>query len=276
MGTATGALGFYDTAQTAGLAAPTITSAGKLTVNGPVLFQNASNSTMAFQVQNASSTNVLAVDTINTQVLIGTAAASSTNCSGTLSGNGVCLSSAAIAYVGNARPTEQITMTAEYTGAVLDPTTGANNIGTMTSGIDKTGSGGYKYINYYNWTTTQATSQSYDIWIQIPIPKDFSAWSSTTPMTILVNSSTTTAGTIGVAVYDSTGTQVTKTGGTMVDITPSSTNTWTAQTPTSANINFSSGTFTASGTFSLDLRLTSPTSGNIKVGTITLTYLRAY
>jgi type 1 fimbria pilin len=95
-------------------------------------------------------------------------------------------------------------------------------------------------------------------------------------MTVLVNSSTTTAGTIGVAVYDSTGTQVTQTGGTMVDITPGSANTWTAQTPTSANINFSSGTFTASSTFSLDLRLTAPTSGNINVGTITLTYLRAY
>jgi hypothetical protein len=243
---------------------------------GSVALQTSTNSTTAFQVENNSSVNVLAVDTSNTQVLIGTATASSANCSGTLSGNGVCLSSGAIAYVGNARPTEQITLTAEYAGAVLDPTTGANNIGTMTSGIDKTGSGGFNHVNYYDWTTAQATSQSYDVWVQVPIPKDFSAWSSTTPMTVLVNSSTTTAGTIGVAVYDSTGTQVTQTGGTMVDITPGSANTWTAQTPTSANINFSSGTFTASSTFSLDLRLTAPTSGNINVGTITLTYLRAY
>jgi hypothetical protein len=167
-------------------------------------------------------------------------------------------------------------LTAEYPGAVLDPTTGTNNIGTMTSGIDKTGSGGFTHVNYYNWTTSQATSQSYDIWIQVPVPKDFSAWSSNTPMTIDVNSSTTTAGSIGVAVYGTGGTQVTQTGGTMVDITPGSANTWTAQTPTSANINFGSGTFTAGGMFSIDLRLTAPTSGNIKVGTITLTYLRAY
>jgi hypothetical protein len=146
----------------------------------------------------------------------------------------------------------------------------------MTSGIDKAGSGGMKYMDYYNWTTAQATSQSYDIWIQVPIPKDANQWASNTAMTIDVNSSTTAAGSIGVAVYDSTGTQVTQTGGTMVDITPGSANTWTAQTPTSGSINFGTGTFTNGGTFSIDLRLTAPTSANIKVGTITLAYLRAY
>jgi hypothetical protein len=267
-GTATGALGFYDTAQVAGTTAPSTATAGTFLLQ--------TTSTAAFQIQNSAGTNVLEADTVNNQVLIGTITTTSASCGGTISGNGVCLSSAAISYAGNARPTEQITLTAEYAGAVLDPTTGANNVGTMTSGIDKSGSGGYKYIDFYNWTTAQATSQNYDVWVQVPVPKDFSAWSSTTPMTILDNSSVTTANSVSVAVYDTTGTQVTQTGGTMIDITPGSTNTWTAKTPTSGNINFSSGTFTASGTFAIDLRLTSPTSGNIKIGTITLTYLRGY
>ncbi len=211
--------------------------------------------TTAFQVQTAAGTNVLSVDTTNTQVLIGTITTTSTSCGGTLGGNGVCLSASTIAYAGSARPTEQITLTAEYAGAVLDPTTGTNNVGTMTSGIDKTGSGGYTYVNYYNWTTGQATAQNYDIWVQVPVPKDFSAWSSTTPMTILDNSSVTTANSVSVAVYDTSGTQVTQTSGTMIDITPGSANTWTAKTPTSGNINFSSGTFAAGGTFQIDLRL---------------------
>ena len=183
---------------------------GSLGIGGSVLFDNAVNSVSAFRVQNASNTSIFTVDTTDSQILIGTTASTAGNCGGTLSGNGVCLSSSSIAYTGTARPTEQITLTAEYAGAILDPTTGSNNTGTMTAGIDKTGSNGYKFVDYYNWANSLTASQSYDIWVQVPIPKDFSAWSSSTPLTVLDNSSTTTAGSVGVAIHDSAGNQMTR------------------------------------------------------------------
>jgi hypothetical protein len=157
----------------------------------------------------------------------------------------------------------------------------------MTSGVDPTGSvcgtaNGVKYMNFYNWTTGQGTSQEYDVVAQIPLPTNFSTWSSSTPLSIYVCSSVVdgTATTVQALVYDSTGTQAGSTtdispGSASVTGTSSSANTWTLQNIKSTSINFlTQGTYTAGQYISIRLRLTAPTgSNNIKVGAIVLNYL---
>ncbi len=84
-----------------------------------------------------------------------------------------------LSFNGNARHAKKILLTAEYAGAVIDAGTGANNLGSLTSSVDLT-----NRKNFYKWTTTQVTSQSYDVVVQVPIPSDYSAWASTTPITV--------------------------------------------------------------------------------------------
>jgi hypothetical protein len=54
-----------------GATAPVINTTGQLTVQGAAVFANATNSTTAFQVQNAAGTSLLTVDTTNSSVKIG-------------------------------------------------------------------------------------------------------------------------------------------------------------------------------------------------------------
>lgn len=63
---------YVDAVQLEAAAAPTNYNLGNISLNGtvtsPTNFQNQSNSTSAFQVQNAAGTNILAVDTVNNTV----------------------------------------------------------------------------------------------------------------------------------------------------------------------------------------------------------------
>ncbi len=54
-----------------GINSPTVNATGQLTVTGSSIFANSSNSTTAFQVQNASGTTLLSVDSTNSQVVLG-------------------------------------------------------------------------------------------------------------------------------------------------------------------------------------------------------------
>jgi hypothetical protein len=174
--------------------------------------------------------------------------------------NGIDLSATGISFRGTARPTRRIRLAAEYSGAVLDAD-GSNNTGVLSSGYDNTS--GVK-MNYYKWTTASGTAQDYDILIRVPIPQDFSAWAASNPLGISVYNSDTTAGNIQIEITDSNHT----TAGTMTDITHGSTNTWAVKNP-----NVLTGTYTAGDFFTIRLRLTSPTGGDIRVGNITLDYL---
>jgi hypothetical protein len=78
-----------------------------------------------------------------------------------------------LVFEGAARHTKKIHLYAEYAGSVLDPGSGANNSGTMTSGLDLT-----NRMNYYKWTTSSGSNQNYDVVVQVPIPTDFSTWAS--------------------------------------------------------------------------------------------------
>ena len=125
-------------------------------------------------------------------------------------------------FKGNGRPTKRIMLTAEYSGSVLDAGSGANNTGTMISGVNVT-----DRMNYYKWTTTQATNQDYDVVVQVPIPKDFDGFTSTNPVRISTYSSDLTNGTVQMEMRDSSNTVILN----FVSVTPSATNTWQVKDP---------------------------------------------
>jgi hypothetical protein len=109
------------------------------------------------------------------------------------SSNGQCLTGTTAGVLSFATcaagHTKQVILTPEYAGAVLTncTTTGGgacagtdNNTGTVTSAWDNsTSDGGPGYMSYYNWTSTQANAQTYDVLVRVPIPSDWSSWTGT-------------------------------------------------------------------------------------------------
>lgn len=61
----------------------------------------------------------------------------------------------------------QFQFVAEFSGAILDAQGGAN-VGTLTGRHDAT-----NHRNYYNWTTSEGTTQNYDVVLQIKLPPEF-------------------------------------------------------------------------------------------------------
>lgn len=255
---------------------------------GVFTLKSTSNSSSAFVLQNNSNTALLTADASTMRLKLGTGTPTLTP---TGTGNLYVTNSSEFAgliqigdssnnatfdatnhqlrFAGNARNTRRISLNAEYPGAVLDAD-GANNNGTMTAGYDSS-----QRMNYYNWTTSQSTSQDYDIVLQVQIPSDFSAWASSNPLNYSVYGSTTTACSISALITDTSGTNqgTTSTCGTnYTDITPSSTSTWQTKQPTT----LSSGTYAAGSTMIIRLHLSSPNGGTIRVGRIYLDYLSAF
>jgi hypothetical protein len=232
-------------------------------ITNPVDLQSVTNSTTAFQIQNAAGTSLLAADTTNMQVIIGNTT------------NGVAIStSGGITAYGTARHTNKIILTPEYAGAVLDNGGASSDIGTMTAGYDST-----QKENYYQWTTAQSTNQTYDIVIQIPIPSNFSSalpFATNDPLTVDINTSDTTNGTVVGTLLDTSGTAVTNWN--TCSLTPTVTGWITsgAGATYGATCNITTGTWTAGGVATLRLHIQAPPSGTTKVGDIVLTYISAY
>jgi hypothetical protein len=143
------------------------------------------------------------------------------------------------------------------------------DIGTMTSGYTATGVGSLPE-NYYQWTTSQSTNQSYAIAVQIPIPSDFSSWYSGSPITIDAYTSNTSSGTITAKLLGTSGVAETA-WNTCSTLTPGSATTWTTMTGCTV-----SETYTPNATATLILILQAPTSGITEVGNIVLYYNSAY
>jgi fibronectin-binding autotransporter adhesin len=268
---------------------PGTAQVGNINLTGTILGTNItagtslqSNGTLSSSGTATLAGNILTADTTQMKVRIGTGTPSlGTGTTGALyvsdaaefagriligtTSNGADFNSSTheVSFTGSARHTAKITIPAEYAGAVLDAPA-SNNTGTMTAGFDSS----LRY-NFYKWTTGQATAQSYDVVVQIPVPSDFSAWSSSTPANVLAYTSSTTTGTIAATLYDTAGTVETGINGAV--ITPTANTTW--QTRSLGTV---AGTYTAGGVAVLRLRLTAPTSGDTRVGTITLDYLSKY
>lgn len=233
------------------------------------------NSTEALNVQTGGNSLLLA-DTTNTIVKIGTTAnptlanvrliSTSAEFTGSVrvgtATNGVDISAAnGVLLNGTARRTKAITIPAEYAGAVLDAGTMSANSGAMTAGFDLT-----NRMNYYNWTTAEGSSQTYDVVVQVPIPSDFSDWANTNPISIATHSSDLTNGLISVEARDTAGAVIS--GVNFTDITPGTTDTWETQ-----DVGAISGTFSSGEYMTLRIRMQANDGEQVRIGNINLTYL---
>jgi hypothetical protein len=242
------------------------TNVASFGATGSVALQTSTNSTTAFRVQNASAVSLLTVDTSGSIVTIG--GSSGEVILGT-STNGATIASTTgqLTYNGNARHTKYITLTPEYAGATLSNSvwTGVGDIGTMTAGFD---SG--QDENFYQWTTSQSSNQAYDIVVSIPIPTDFSAWASSTPMTVDIKTSDTTNGIVTAKLYDTT--KTIESSWNTCSLTPGSTS-WTTVTGCAV-----SGTYSNSGgkVMTLIIQTQAPNGGTTEVGNINLAYLSSF
>ena len=128
-------------------------------------------------------------------------------------------------------PDNIITLTPEYTGAVLN----GSGVGTMTADFCSNESGvltvgtlcaNHEARNYYRWTSPQATSQTYSIYVTYKLPTTFKAWndSNTIKLTALTDSTTNASATIQVLKKESDSSAIVSCG-TATTIN-SSNNTW--------------------------------------------------
>jgi hypothetical protein len=245
------------------------------TFNGTVAL-GLTNSASKFVISDSSSVALFTADTVSTIIKIGTTSSAtlanvrllttSAEFNGTVRvGNatdGVDISAAnGVLLNGTARRTRSIQLMPEYANSVLDPGSGSSNTGSMTSKLDLT-----NRRTYYKWTTTQAGVQTYDVVIQVPIPNDFSAWASTTPINVDAYTSNTGTGPILIEARDTSGSLVT--GINFTAITPTVANTWQAQSAGTI-----SGTFTPGGYMTLRIRMYTAPGGDTRISNIKMDYL---
>ena len=238
---------------------PTAATAGSLHASASNLtFQSLTNSTTAFMVQNASGTALFTVDTSGSTITIGSG------------GNTVVFASTGEpTLAGTARHAKTIVLPAEYAGAVLDTTNdstcAAANNGTMTSAFDLT-----NRVNYYKWLSAQGTAQCADVVVQVPVPSDWAAWASSTPISIQDYSTNLTNGTMALEVRSSAGTV--ETSCNYASITPGSASTWIG----AGGGCTIAGSYTAGGYMTLRIRMSSLSSAETRIGNITLSYYSKY
>ncbi len=109
-----------------------------------------------------------------------------TDCIGSGTDN-ISMSSNGIILSGNARTTRTATLIPEFSGATFTGD-GSNNNGSLSSdfcsgssrlSINTSYCGATEDRNYYQWTTTQASAQDYDIYVRFRMPSDYSSGSMT-------------------------------------------------------------------------------------------------
>jgi len=169
-------------------------------------------------------------------------------------------------YTGDAMPTKRITVSPEYPGASLTGD-GGSNTGTMTS--DSMTSTPFR--NYYSWTTSEVSVQTYDIWVRVPLPADFSDMAATPTLSIDTYSSDLTNGTVLVTVYDTNNTA----DCTSAVFTPiGAINTWESKTQTTC---LDTGTYAANGIVTIQIKAQAAASGGItRVSDIYFDYLAKF
>lgn len=228
------------------------------TVLGTAVFKPTSgnDSVNAFQIQRANGTALFTADTVNQTIIIGDPSSANKTIISTSTGQ--------IVKYGTARNTKHISLVAEYSGAVLDAGSGSNNSGTMTSSVDLT-----NRMNYYKWTSSQGTSQSYDVVVQVPLPADFDGWASSNPLSIATFSDDTSKSTLTVEARDSTNTVRCN----FVSITPGSNSTWSAN---NSACTLNTGTYTAGDFVTLRIRMSAQNDSFARLGNINLSYLSKY
>ena len=273
------------------------------------MIQTTTNTATAFQVQNAAGVDILGVDTTFGSVLLGTGGVingsltvyNSTNTNTVTLESGVTTASYTL-YLPTAAPsstgqclgdptstdqlgyincgtvkggnTANIMINAKYPGSVFDSASdsscSSSNTGTMTNGYDNSIS---PPQNYYQWTTTQTTSECEDIVVQVPLPSDFGSFVTTGNSFEIyaTNSSGTNSTAVAVEAIQCNGSADSAFGGNYVGI--SSGTSW-AQTSLSASTDsFTSSNYTSCGYLTLKIRLTASNNSTVQIGNIDIPYV---
>jgi hypothetical protein len=224
---------------------------------GVVTVRSQTNSTAGFTVQNSGSVALLTVDTTGANTVI----------VGDTTNGAVFDTNKQLVLNGTARHQKTIRLNAEYNGAVLDSGGQASVTGTMTAGNDST-----QRMTYYKWTTNQATAQTYDIVVNIPLPDDWSAWNGNP--SFYTNASSIVAGQTMTIV------SITRTDGTAdaafasKAITPGVINTWTANNGTA--FTNASNNYAAGGTMTVRIRFSAINSNSVQLGDLLMPYYSKY
>lgn len=174
-------------------------------------------------------------------------------------------------YAGNARPTKKITLSPEYSGAVLTPFYGAGTdtsvTGTMTSDAETAPASNIR--SYYSWERTAATQNFYTVAVRVTLPEDFSAWTTSNALVVnyITENATSTNSDVDVRVYLE--------GNGTVD----------ASSLDNASVSWATASFAAADldlwnaageTAVIYLRLGSQSGNYARVGDIELNYLGSY
>lgn len=266
--------------------------------NNGVLVQSAS--TTAFRIQDTSNNNLLTADTSsNKRVVIGNSITPINTASGTgdvvvggnlevqgkiyfgNSGSNAIYTSGGggqLRFKGTARNSVAQTLTPEYAGAVMTATGSGANVGTMTSDFcanDGSGTASATYVNttycpttgdyhnYYNWTTSQATAQDYDIFTRWQVPSNYDSSDAMPTITFYGWRTNTTNDAVTLTV---------RKGATVCGTATSvggSNGAWNQATYSSSG---SCGTLTPGTVLTFDIHLSAATGDHALVGEIGITY----
>ena len=219
---------------------------------------------VAFSIQDANGGSLLAADTTNMSVTIGSG------------GSGVALSMNGIALTGDARPTRTISLSPEYAGATFQGD-GTNNNGSLSSdfcsdgsqlavNVEACGTPFGSVQSYYQWASAEVTAQDYDIYVRYRIPADYDTGSMTN--LTFDGYTTSTDQSLSLVLYDKTGTQCTTTG--TVGNLSTEINRWSAYQTSGTPVSMCTVLPNDYVTFSI--RLTAANGGSVRIGDISFDY----
>ncbi|KKT46417.1 MAG: hypothetical protein UW37_C0024G0007 [Candidatus Gottesmanbacteria bacterium GW2011_GWA2_44_17] len=95
-----------------------------------------------------------------------------------------CYTTSAWAACGGASSlTRTVKMSPEFDGATFTASASSSTIGTMTADTINDATEGW--LNYYEWTSTEASLQDYHLVVKVTIPSDFSSWATSNAIQVL-------------------------------------------------------------------------------------------
>ena len=178
-------------------------------------------------------------------------------------------------YGGTARPTKTITLSPEYSGAILTASGSATTNGSMTSDASPSA----LFRTYYEWSSTQASLQDYTVAVRVTIPKDFSAWDPTSAITIEFNTATTNApqNKFDFLLFNSNDANPTTPVVMRTANVSSVAKTWQTLTIPASALTGGTAVWNAAGhTATIYLKMYAGSPGYVQVGDITLNYLSKF
>jgi hypothetical protein len=181
-----------------------------------------------------------------------------------------------VSYAGNSQPKKVITLSPEYSGAVLTQfygggTDSTNNTGTLTSDAETSSTNSLR--TYYQWTsTTVSPLQSYAVAVRVTLPQDFSGWDTTATNALTVDYTTSNATNTNNAVDAYVYLQSNSTTAVTSSTTNASTS-WTTINFSNSNLTGGSAVWNTAGQQAvIYLRMRSLNSNTVKIGDIKLYY----